>query len=87
MLLDHQIEAPHREDHGKSLALDEEALGVERTRHLAVAGQPLGTFAARQRADQGAEILGQRQLGQADLVVDLRAFPGRTVAWIDRSTR
>ena len=73
MFLDGQVETPDGQLNGLSIDRDQNALLVQGPGHLAIASQPLGTIRARQTADQGTEILGQGQLRQADLVIDLEA--------------
>ena len=83
MLLDRQAVAGRCQRDRRAVDRDQEPLGVQRARHLAVEGQPLRTLGPGPRADERAEVLRQRQLGQADLVVDLQ--PARRERDLDRS--
>ena len=77
MVLDHEAVAVGSDSERRSVHRNQEPLGIQGAGHLAVAGQPLGPLGARLRADEGAEVLRQGQLGQADLIIDLQPAGGQ----------
>jgi hypothetical protein len=72
MFLDVEVERPKRQVDRSAVATDEEALRVERPRDRPVPVQPFRAVGPGKRSDQRSEVLGQGQLGQAHLVVDLK---------------
>ena len=70
VLLDGQVEAPAAEVERSAVHRDEQPLGVQRAGLAPVAVEPVAAVGPGQVADQRPEVLRQRQLGQADLVVD-----------------
>ena len=70
MVFDHQVEAFHREEDRLAFDGNQHALRVQRTRLLAISGQPLLPIGTRQAADQSAQVLRQCELREADFVID-----------------
>ena len=76
MLLDRQVEARVAQVERPAVDRDEEALRRSGAGHLSVAVEEVRSIAGRQLADRAAQVLHERQLGQADLVIDPSSRPG-----------
>ena len=70
MLLDEEFVTTEREHRRLFVDRNKNPFGIQRTGHLGIAGQPFRAVGSRQRPDQRTQILRERQLRQADLIID-----------------
>src|SRR5205823_2823602 len=68
VFLDRQGEIVHLKGDRLVRDRDEKPLGVERPRLSSVSREPVATIRPGERADERTELLGERQLGKADLI-------------------